>query len=60
MYSVRVSINYRAPGVMDEGDIVWFWIGPHYEYDRTAEANVAPPGWVEAQDRRHWNPAAMG
>ena len=21
-------------GVLDGGDIVWFWIGPHHEYDR--------------------------
>ena len=34
MYSVRVSIDYRALGVMDEGSIVWFWIGPHHEYDK--------------------------
>ncbi len=34
MYSVRVSIDYRVLGVMDEGDIVWFWIGAHHEYDR--------------------------
>ncbi|MCY3669384.1 MAG: hypothetical protein OXH81_27335 [Gemmatimonadetes bacterium] len=34
VYSVRVSIDYRALGVLDEGDIVWFWIGPHHEYDR--------------------------
>ena len=34
VYSVRVSIDYRALGVMDHGDIVWFWIGAHHEYDR--------------------------
>ena len=34
VYSVRVSIDYRALGVLDDGDIVWFWIGPHHEYDR--------------------------
>lgn len=34
VYSVRVSTDYRALGVRDEGDIVWFWIGPHHEYDR--------------------------
>ncbi len=30
----RVSIDYRALGVLDEGDMVWFWIGPHHEYDQ--------------------------
>ena len=34
VYSVRVSLDYRALGVMDAGDVVWFWIGPHHEYDR--------------------------
>ena len=34
LYSVRVSIGYRALGILDEGDIYWFWIGPHHEYDR--------------------------
>ena len=34
VYSVRVSINYRTLGVLEGGDIVWFWIGPHHEYDR--------------------------
>ena len=34
VYSVRVSIDYRALGVRSAGDIVWFWIGSHQEYDR--------------------------
>ena len=34
VYSVRVNIDYRALGVLDSGEIVWFWIGPHDEYDR--------------------------
>ena len=34
VYSVRVSTDYRALGVLDGGEIVWFWIGPHHEYDR--------------------------
>ncbi len=34
VYSARVSIGYRALGVLEQGDIVWFWIGPHHEYDR--------------------------
>ena len=31
---VRVSENYRAVGVVSEGTIVWFWIGPHDESER--------------------------
>jgi hypothetical protein len=33
-YSVRVGLGYRALGQLDGSDIVWFWIGPHADYDR--------------------------
>jgi hypothetical protein len=34
VYSVRVGRGYRALGQLDGSDMVWFWIGPHDEYDR--------------------------
>ena len=34
IYSVRISIDYRAIGELDGNDMVWFWIGPHGEYDK--------------------------
>jgi hypothetical protein len=34
IYSVRASLSYRALGRRENGDIVWFWIGPHDEYER--------------------------
>jgi hypothetical protein len=34
IYSARVGLGYRALGQIDRGDIVWFWIGPHSEYDK--------------------------
>ena len=34
IYSVRININYRAVGFVDGREIVWFWIGPHAEYDK--------------------------
>ena len=34
IYSVRVGIGYRAVGVLDGGEVTWFWIGSHAEYDR--------------------------
>lgn len=35
VYSVRAGIGWRALGVMKGPDtIVWFWIGPHSEYDK--------------------------
>jgi hypothetical protein len=33
-YSVRVGIGWRALGVKEGNTIVWFWIGPHAEYDQ--------------------------
>lgn len=34
IYSARINIDYRAVGVLDDGEIVWFWIGPHANYDK--------------------------
>lgn len=34
IYSVRVGLDYRALGIRDGDEMVWFWIGPHAEYDR--------------------------
>lgn len=34
IYSVRVTLGYRALGLLDGDEIAWFWIGPHAEYDR--------------------------
>jgi hypothetical protein len=33
LWSVRVGDHYRALGVEKPEGIVWFWIGPHAEYD---------------------------
>jgi hypothetical protein len=30
----RVGDNYRAVGIEAEGEVTWFWIGPHDEYER--------------------------
>lgn len=32
--SARIGLGYRALGVQDGEDVVWFWIGSHAEYDR--------------------------
>jgi hypothetical protein len=34
VYSVRVSKDYRAVGILMEGRVVWFWIGSHSQYDK--------------------------
>lgn len=33
IFSVRISIDYRAVGIVEGNEITWFWIGPHGEYD---------------------------
>ncbi len=34
VFSVRVGAGYRALGLMEQNEIIWFWIGSHQEYDR--------------------------
>jgi len=34
VYSVRVTIAYRAVGLLENDTITWFWIGSHADYDR--------------------------
>ena len=34
IYSVRINVDYRAVGELDGNDIIWFWIGPHSEYEK--------------------------
>lgn len=34
IYAVRVTLGYRALGLLEDDEIVWFWIGSHAEYDR--------------------------
>jgi mRNA-degrading endonuclease RelE of RelBE toxin-antitoxin system len=34
IWSVRITIKYRALGVLDGDTVTWFWIGSHKEYER--------------------------
>ena len=34
VYSVRIGRGYRALVLLDGSDMVWFWIGPHGDYDK--------------------------
>ncbi len=34
IYSVRVNLDYRAIGIINNGEIIWFWIGSHREYEK--------------------------
>ena len=33
-WSARIGLNYRAVGIEENGEIAWFWIGSHAEYDK--------------------------
>ena len=33
-WSVRIGLHFRALAAEAGPDLVWFWIGPHAEYDR--------------------------
>jgi hypothetical protein len=33
LWSARVGLHYRALATEVDGDLVWFWIGSHAEYD---------------------------
>jgi hypothetical protein len=33
IYSARVGLHYRAVGIVDGEEIVWFWIGSHADYE---------------------------
>ena len=34
LWSIRITGNYRALGHEEDGQIVWYWIGPHSEYEK--------------------------
>lgn len=34
LYSVRLTLNYRALGLLRGDTVTWIWIGPHDEYER--------------------------
>lgn len=34
IYSVRITLGYRALALVENDDVTWFWIGSHADYDR--------------------------
>ena len=34
IYSARVNLNYRAVAIVEKNEIIWFWIGPHDDYEK--------------------------
>jgi hypothetical protein len=33
IWYVRISLGYRAIGIMEKQTVTWFWIGDHDEYE---------------------------
>ncbi|MGC2657999.1 MAG: hypothetical protein WA324_08470 [Bryobacteraceae bacterium] len=38
VYSVRITLGYRALGLLNSGEVTWFWIGTHAGYDRLLDS----------------------
>lgn len=34
IYSIRVTLSYRALAIKEEDVFIWFWIGSHSDYDK--------------------------
>ena len=34
LWSVRITLNYRALGTRQGGTMTWLWIGDHREYEK--------------------------
>jgi hypothetical protein len=34
IWSARITRDYRTLGIMNDNEIVWYWIGSHADYER--------------------------
>lgn len=34
IYSVRIALGWRAIGMAQDDEVIWFWIGSHADYDK--------------------------
>jgi len=34
IFSLRIRKNYRAVGIQQDKEIIWFWIGSHADYEK--------------------------
>lgn len=34
VWSLRITLSYRALGIMQKDAVVWFWIGNHDDYEK--------------------------
>jgi hypothetical protein len=38
VYSVRISLNYRALAAKQKDTLIWFWIGNHTAYEKLIQS----------------------
>lgn len=34
IYSARINLDFRAVGIIQDHEIIWFWIGSHNIYEK--------------------------
>ena len=34
IFSVRISLGWRAVGIKKETTMIWYWVGSHNDYDK--------------------------
>jgi mRNA-degrading endonuclease RelE of RelBE toxin-antitoxin system len=34
VWAVRITLGYRALGILEDDTVTWFWIGNHDDYER--------------------------
>ena len=34
IWAIRIGLHHRALGIVIDDAIIWWWIGPHSEYDK--------------------------
>jgi hypothetical protein len=34
IFSIRITKDYRSLGLLEDSEIIWFWIGSHSAYDK--------------------------
>jgi hypothetical protein len=38
IYSARVDLDWRAVGILEDNILIWFWVGPHQQYEALLKA----------------------
>jgi len=44
IYSIRITRNYRALGILENDEFIWFWIGSHTQYEQHLKKNIRTNG----------------